>query len=57
MLPDADPTPASNYLSPDVRLLQVALPAPTTGPVPLFYKIQIQQIGCVNYYHMDCLQS
>lgn len=42
LLPDADPDPVSSYLSPDVRLLQVAVPAPATGAVPLFYKLQIQ---------------
>lgn len=42
LLPDADPEPVSNYLSPDVRLLQVTVPAPATGAVPLFYKLQIQ---------------
>lgn len=42
LLPDADPEPVSTYLSPDVRLLQVAVPAPATGAAPLFYKLQIQ---------------
>ncbi len=42
LLPDADPEPVANYLSTDVRLLQVAVPAPATGAVPLFYKLQIQ---------------
>ncbi|MEN9576537.1 MAG: hypothetical protein RL514_4392 [Verrucomicrobiota bacterium] len=40
LLPGADPV--SNYLSTEVRLLQVAVPAPSTGAVPLFYKLQIQ---------------
>ncbi|MBI5800999.1 MAG: hypothetical protein HZA92_09795 [Verrucomicrobia bacterium] len=42
LLPDADAEPVSTYLSPDVRLLQVAVPASATGTVPLFYKLQIQ---------------
>ena len=42
LLPDAGPDPVGNYLSSDVRLLQVAVPAPITGAVPLFYKLQIQ---------------
>ena len=42
LLPDVDPDPVSSYLSPDVRLLQVAVPAPATGAAPLFYKLQIQ---------------
>ncbi len=42
LLPDAAPDAVSNYLSPDVRLLQVAVPAPATGAAPLFYKLQIQ---------------
>ncbi|MFA6545360.1 MAG: hypothetical protein WCS99_13160 [Limisphaerales bacterium] len=37
--PDADPV--GTYLSPDVRLLQVSVPAPAAGPVALFYKLQI----------------
>lgn len=42
LLPDADPDPVSTYLSPDVRLLQVTVPAPAAGTAPLFYKLQIQ---------------
>lgn len=42
LLPDAGPDPVSNYLSPDVRLLQVSVPAPVTGAAPIFYKLQIQ---------------
>ena len=42
LLADADPDPISNYLSPDVRLLQVSVPAPITGAAPIFYKLQIQ---------------
>ncbi len=42
LLPDADSEPINTYLSPDVRLLQVVVPAPASGAVPLFYKLQIQ---------------
>lgn len=42
LLPDADPEPVASYLSTDVRLLQIAVPAPATGAAPLFYKLQIQ---------------
>lgn len=42
LLPDADHEPVNNYLSPDVRLLQVAVPATATGTAPVFYKLQIQ---------------
>lgn len=43
LLPDADPAAtATAYLSPDVRFLQVAVPAPATGPVPRFFKLKIQ---------------
>ncbi|NBR85663.1 MAG: hypothetical protein EBT61_09155 [Verrucomicrobia bacterium] len=44
LLPDvaADADPIGAYLSPDVRLLQVSVPAPVTGPAPLFYKLQIR---------------
>lgn len=44
LLPDvaADADPIGAYLSPDVRLLQVSVPAPATGPAPLFYKLQIR---------------
>lgn len=38
--PDGDPV--SNYLASEVRLLQVTVPAPATGPTPLFYKLQIR---------------
>lgn len=38
--PDGDPV--SNYLASEVRLLQVTVPAPATGPAPLFYKLQIR---------------
>ena len=40
--PDADSDLVNNYLSPEVRLLQVSVPAPATGAAPLFYKLQIQ---------------
>lgn len=43
LLPDADPAATvSAYLSPDVRLLQVAVPGTTTGPAPRFFKLKIQ---------------
>lgn len=42
LLPDAAAAAVPNYLSTDVRLLQVAVPAPATGKPPLFYKLQIQ---------------
>jgi hypothetical protein len=43
LLPDADPEATQTaYLSTDVRLLQVAVPAPATGPAPRFFKLKIQ---------------
>lgn len=43
LLPDADPVATvSAYLSPDVRFLQVAVPAPAAGSVPRFFKLKIQ---------------
>lgn len=43
LLPDADPEATQTaYLSTDVRFLQVAVPAPATGPAPRFFKLKIQ---------------
>lgn len=42
LLAGAAPEPVATYLSPDVRLLQVTVPAPSTGAAPLFYKLRIQ---------------
>lgn len=42
LLPDAGAEPLNTYLSPDVRLLQVTVPAPATGPAPRFFKLKIQ---------------
>jgi hypothetical protein len=43
LLADADPEAVfSSYLAPDVRLLQVAVPVPATGPAPRFFKLKIQ---------------
>ncbi len=42
LLPDGGGESVSSYLSTEVRLLQVAVPAPATGAAPLFYKLQIQ---------------
>lgn len=42
LLAGASDQPITAYLSPDVRLLQVSVPTPSTGGMPLFYKLQIR---------------
>lgn len=43
LLPEAPPAdPVSAYLSTEVRLLQVAVPAPASGAAPRFFKLKIQ---------------